>query len=212
GTKKNFLKNLNWIDAFPNPQEYFGEVFTSIRSLLPETQNAEIQKTEISKKETLRKKKVIYRKNKVPVNSKKTFIIAGIAAGLIILGGLAIRLGSKENTGEPVVVPPVNEVVQDTVLKPVENKKDSVVLEKKVGKPTSENESNLSESTPAGKIERKSITFTEKETLISIAGEKIEAEVGYSFEGEFEDGKVVSGKLYDADKNIKKIIFPKRNF
>lgn len=34
GAKKYYLKNINWIDAFPEPEKYFGELFTAINSLL----------------------------------------------------------------------------------------------------------------------------------------------------------------------------------
>lgn len=34
GAKKYFLKNLNWIDAFPNPDRYFDDVLRSVKSLL----------------------------------------------------------------------------------------------------------------------------------------------------------------------------------
>lgn len=34
GAKKYYLKNLNWIDAFPNPVDYFGKLLESIKKLL----------------------------------------------------------------------------------------------------------------------------------------------------------------------------------
>ena len=34
GAKKYYLKNLNWIDAFPNPEESFGTLLASVKSLL----------------------------------------------------------------------------------------------------------------------------------------------------------------------------------
>ena len=45
GAKKYYLKNINWIDAFPNPKEYFGKLLTSIKNLFPELE------TEINKRE-----------------------------------------------------------------------------------------------------------------------------------------------------------------
>ena len=35
GAKKYYLKNINWIDAFPNPESYFGELHDSLKRLLP---------------------------------------------------------------------------------------------------------------------------------------------------------------------------------
>ena len=45
GAKKYYLKNINWIDAFPNPKEYFGKLLTSIKNLFPELE-IEINKRE----------------------------------------------------------------------------------------------------------------------------------------------------------------------
>ena len=34
GAKKYFLKNLNWIDAFPEPSNYFGQLLVSVKKLV----------------------------------------------------------------------------------------------------------------------------------------------------------------------------------
>ncbi len=36
GAKKYYLKNLNWIDAFPNPENYFGQLLDSVAKLIGE--------------------------------------------------------------------------------------------------------------------------------------------------------------------------------
>ena len=38
GAKKYYLKNLNWIDAFPNPENYFGQLLDSVVKLIGEKQ------------------------------------------------------------------------------------------------------------------------------------------------------------------------------
>jgi hypothetical protein len=35
GAKKYYLKNLNWIDAFPNPESFFGDLCNNVQKLLP---------------------------------------------------------------------------------------------------------------------------------------------------------------------------------
>jgi hypothetical protein len=35
GAKKYYLKNINWIDAFPNPENYFGKLLDSVKRLVP---------------------------------------------------------------------------------------------------------------------------------------------------------------------------------
>lgn len=37
GAKKYYLKNLNWIDAFPNPDHYFGKLLDSVTRLITKT-------------------------------------------------------------------------------------------------------------------------------------------------------------------------------
>ena len=38
GAKKYYLKNLNWIDAFPNPEQYFGNLLHSVNQLVSRKQ------------------------------------------------------------------------------------------------------------------------------------------------------------------------------
>lgn len=38
GAKEFYLKNLNWIDAFPKPEEYFGQIYISVSRLVPKLQ------------------------------------------------------------------------------------------------------------------------------------------------------------------------------
>lgn len=41
GAKKYYLKNLNWIDAFPNPENYFGQLLESVAKLIGERREGE---------------------------------------------------------------------------------------------------------------------------------------------------------------------------
>ena len=41
GAKKYYLKNLNWIDAFPNPENYFGQLLDSVVKLIGERRKEE---------------------------------------------------------------------------------------------------------------------------------------------------------------------------
>lgn len=58
GAKKYYLKNLNWIDAFPNPDACFGKLFESVSSLL------NLPDDDSSKKSTIKKDKPA-----VPINT-----------------------------------------------------------------------------------------------------------------------------------------------
>ena len=49
GAKKYYLKNINWIDAFPNPNECFGLLLESVKKLLP--QNTQENQTPTPKNE-----------------------------------------------------------------------------------------------------------------------------------------------------------------
>ena len=49
GAKKYYLKNLNWVDAFPEPEKYFGNLYESVLKLIdikPETQTSFVQQKE----------------------------------------------------------------------------------------------------------------------------------------------------------------------
>ncbi len=48
GAKKYYLKNINWIDAFPNPEKAFGQLFDNVKKLLG---NADGDQAEIPKRE-----------------------------------------------------------------------------------------------------------------------------------------------------------------
>lgn len=41
GAKKYYLKNLNWIDAFPNPENYFGQLLDSVVKLIGDKRKEE---------------------------------------------------------------------------------------------------------------------------------------------------------------------------
>ena len=53
GAKAFHLVTINWIDAFPNPKEYFGELLTSIKNLFPEFETG-IRKREKEQEEEKR--------------------------------------------------------------------------------------------------------------------------------------------------------------
>ena len=212
GPKKYFLNNLNWIDAFPNPKEYFGELLNSIQSLLPETKKDEINR-ETDKRET----------GKIAGKNKNFLIYAGILLGIVFLCTFGF-LYLKNRSNQSVVDKPMNKPIENISEQPVENKTDTVVVNKnnkqqqqQQQQPTTVTESVKSnsnrtikpEDTPV--TESKSITFTEKKIIVSTSGEQFEVNEGDFLEGIFENGKVVNGKLYDKDKNVKKIIFLKRN-
>jgi len=206
GTKKYFLKNLNWIDAFPNPKEYFGELLNSVQNLLPETKKGKIIPI-IEKQEP----------DKITTTGKKYLIYAGILvciAFLSVFGFLYFK--NKNNTS--IENKPDIKANKTITEQPIENKTDTFVVNKNneqqtktVSKPA---KSNLSSSTKPEDVsvsESQSITFNEKKILIATSGEQFAVNEGDSFEGIFDNGKVVSGKIYDKDKKVKKIIFPKRN-
>ena len=210
GTKKYFLNNLNWIDAFPNPKEYFGELLNSIQSLLPETKKDEInQKTD--RRET----------EKITVKNNNLLTYAGILIGIVFLCTFGF-LYLKNKSNEPIIDKPVNKAIENINEQPVENKTDTIAVnnhniiinnkqQPAVTEPVKSNSSRTTKPEEISVPESKSITFTEKKILVSTSGEQFKVNEGDSLEGIFENGKVVSGKLYDKDKNVKRIIFLKRN-
>jgi hypothetical protein len=43
GAKKYYLKNINWIDAFPEPENYFGDLCNAVKKLLPNTERTPVE-------------------------------------------------------------------------------------------------------------------------------------------------------------------------
>ena len=43
GAKKYYLQNLNWIDAFPQPERYFGKLYEDVKSLLGENEIKDVK-------------------------------------------------------------------------------------------------------------------------------------------------------------------------
>lgn len=56
GSKEYFLTNLNWIDAFPNPENYFGKLKESIEKLIGKPQREYLADKEIHKRQEVKKK------------------------------------------------------------------------------------------------------------------------------------------------------------
>lgn len=96
GAKKFYLKNLNWIDAFPNPNECFQYLYESIGKLL----KIEIKQAVITK---IEQPKFIIREENKNINSdihgfvnlKKT--INGVSFELIAVKGGSFQMGSNES-------------------------------------------------------------------------------------------------------------------
>ena len=88
GAKKYYLKNLNWIDAFPNPEGYFGQLLNSVVKLIgPST--LEMENT--TKQEVVQEIKANVQQPDLKPKSKKKalpWIIGGAAIVLIALVAL----------------------------------------------------------------------------------------------------------------------------
>lgn len=85
GAKKYYLKNLNWIDAFPNPESYFGQLFNSVVKLIgPSPLEVENTANQMVSQEQKTPEQHLDSKSK----KKKgvwPWIIGGVAAALIAL-------------------------------------------------------------------------------------------------------------------------------
>ncbi|GHT54632.1 hypothetical protein FACS189446_4740 [Bacteroidia bacterium] len=116
---------------------------------------------------------------------------------LCVLAGVAVYFSMKALYSHKTLHDTqIARIIESANNQSVEGKKDSILFKTAAREKTTE---------------KKRITFTEKQLITTTSGEKIEAVEGDFLDGEFENGKVVRGKLYDKDKNVKKIILPKRN-
>ena len=84
GAKKYYLKNLNWIDAFPNPENYFGRLLDSVVRLIG---SSKIVKDNVIEEETKRVVEEIsmYSDTPGPKNKKSLWIAFGAIAVLAFL-------------------------------------------------------------------------------------------------------------------------------
>ena len=55
GAKKYYLKNLNWIDAFPDPQAVFGDVAINVAKLLSIKLDADLKESKVKEPKTIRR-------------------------------------------------------------------------------------------------------------------------------------------------------------
>jgi len=77
GVKKYFLKNLNWIDAFPNPEKSFEKLYDNILRLLPEIskEKGEEQKSRSAEEQKAEKQKSRKINNTLNPYSQKTPLV-----------------------------------------------------------------------------------------------------------------------------------------
>ena len=87
GAKEYYLKNLNWIDAFPEPEKCFGQIYDSVSSLVPKSPKTNDDKTDVS------------HNLKVKVDVDCIFYIDGVEKAKLIPGQIekfSLRQGEYE--------------------------------------------------------------------------------------------------------------------
>lgn len=95
GAKKYYLKNLNWIDAFPNPEHYFGSLKENVCRLLEEKGSLNNRLTSQSTNE----RSMFYDRegDKIEVSSYKSFL-------LIPTGNMDDGYKSKRNKEKMIIL------------------------------------------------------------------------------------------------------------
>ena len=95
GAKKYYLKNLNWIDAFPNPQKYFGSLKENVSRLLGEKGSSNNQLISQSTHERC----IFYdiEGDKIKVSSHKSLL-------LIPTGNMDDEYKSKRNKEKKIIL------------------------------------------------------------------------------------------------------------
>jgi len=222
GVKKYFLKNLNWIDAFPNPEKCFGKLYDNVLRLLPETaikQEPEKIPLQIVEGVDGEAGRGSLKENN-NLNKKTLWLFIG-GAVIIIIASVLFFVNYKSNKSlenSAITEKTTNNepLPQDTTS----NKTDTAIQVIKKTEP--KKESNKPVVTPPDsekkdkanqKIEYIERTYTEPTMLTSTTGEQFEAAAGDTFKGEIEkaSGKIVQGKIVDANNTVKRIFLLKRN-
>ena len=86
GAKKYYLQNLNWIDAFPNPERYFESLRKNVFSLLGKDENVVVHNAKNDEPVIKKEQPIVEKKPSVSVFNMKRWlwgIIASIVAVLI---------------------------------------------------------------------------------------------------------------------------------
>jgi len=229
GVKKYFLKNLNWIDAFPNPENSFKKLYDNVLRLIPEIK---IQKKDIAEKPLIKKNNLINKKDntaKPSLTKSNNFNKSIFFITLLIVFGVAAVVASvlffihnksqnipEDNTGITDNSPKIEEVVPnvpDTNIQIVneiepEKEKSTPVVNTHCPKKTD----NVNQ-TSNQKTEFVEIVYTESAILISTSGEQFEVESGDRFKGDIEKatGKLIQGNILDKDKKTKHLVMVKRH-
>ncbi len=146
GSKEYFLTNLNWIDAFPNPENYFGKLKESIEKLIGKPQREYLADKEIHKRQEVKKKQqegeeldrlrsallggqvVKIKTPQPPVPKRREWVkrYIWVIAILLLLVALAVMLIKGGNpTPEPVV--PVD-TLQHSLVEPSQDEQVITVL------------------------------------------------------------------------------------
>ena len=156
GVKKYYLKNINWIDAFPNPAACFGKLADNIAKLLgikliapqpqtpaPTTSPAAFTPTPAVKPSTVKRALELLKKSVLSI-----LVIIGVAA---VAGVIIDNMSSKEEprpyTDEPIpmIEPEISEnSKQQTEVSQIDNNEATV---------TSTEKSDSSKSTTSTKTE-----------------------------------------------------------
>ena len=94
GTKKYYLKNINWIDAFPNPEKHFDDVTDNIAKLL--NINIDLKDTQYKNQSVVKKEKChnIQRYNKFYVRC----LLGLLALSVIIVAGVFLHRFISDRT------------------------------------------------------------------------------------------------------------------
>ena len=199
GTKKYYLQNLNWIDAFPNPEKCFGKLCENIQLLIPEIYKKEEEAPESPPEKTKKLKKYpqyLY------------YALGGIAI-IALFCWLTIQY-NKFGDNLKDISTNENDSIEQLLH---ENISDStkVMSEKSVIINPTEKKDEISKNSEEEAPVKLKNNYEEEGILISEWGEQYHVNKGDVFEGEMKNGKIVQGKLMDKDGNVKHLIIPKRN-
>lgn len=220
GVKKYFLKNLNWIDAFPEPEKSFEKLFDNIVRLIPEIgikQKVDEQcfdkaQQPMGESSHSGRKKISYNKIFIP-------IICVVVVGIFLWVGIHYyknkSLSSLEESKDVIITDTASNEPQSVLDTNILNTKIDVPMLKNntpVVAPINPNK-NVPVPQPSHYNEKVKINYTEPKTLISTSGETFEVDAGDIFEGEIEQGtgKIIQGKVKDAENKVKHLFILKRN-
>jgi len=221
GTKKYYLQNLNWIDAFPNTEKYFGNLCENALAFMPDLRLKKKNQNKSDKEQPMQEtvEQITDRmQEKEQTNKYPAKILYSVLGGIIAIALISWLIVQNNKTGnEPNITPSQTtntEIIEQPQPLPDNSAativpKDTIIpqVPTETKPPTETNKA----TSPIPTTITVTLQFDHEDVLISESGERFSVKTGDTFTGEMKGNKAVYGKIRDKEGNVQHLIYNKKN-